>query len=37
LIKKADDMQKAYPYWSERKMGLFVPTIQALSDDQFGL
>ena len=37
LIKKADEMQKAYPYWSERKMGLFVPQMKALNDDEFGL
>ena len=30
LIKKAEEMQMAYPYWSERKMGLFVPQMQAL-------
>ena len=33
LIAKADEMQKAFPYWSERKMGLFVPQMQALSDE----
>ena len=33
LIKKADEMQKAFPYWSERKMGLFVPQMQALNDE----
>ena len=37
LIKKADQMAKAYPYWSERRMGLFVPQMQALQDDKFGL
>ena len=26
-IKKAEEMQKAFPYWSERKMGLFVPVM----------
>ena len=37
LIQKAEDMQKSFPYWAERKMGLFVPQMQALEDDQFGL
>ena len=37
LINKADEMQKAFPYWSERKMGLFVPQMKALQDDEFGL
>lgn len=33
LIKKADELQKGFPYWSERKMTLFVPQMQALQDD----
>ena len=24
-IKQADEMQKLYPHWSERKLNLFVP------------
>ena len=31
-IKKSDEMQKGFPYWSERRLGLFVPTMQAISD-----
>ena len=37
LIKKADEMQKAHPYWAERRLNLFVPQMQALQDDQFGI
>ena len=31
-IKKAEQMQQGFPYWSERRMGLFVPTMQALDE-----
>ena len=37
LIKKSDEMAKAFPYWSERRLGLFVPQMQAIQDDKFGL
>ena len=36
-IKQAEEMQKAFPYWSERKMGLFVPIMSTLEDSQYGL
>jgi len=35
LIAKADEMQKKYPYWSERAMGLFVPKMVAIDDSRF--
>lgn len=36
-IKRAELMQESHPYWAERKMGLFVPVMVALEDDQFGI
>lgn len=33
LIDQADEMQKKYPYWSERQMGLFVPKMVAIDDN----
>lgn len=36
-IKQAEEMQKAFPYWSERKMGLFVPIMTTLDESQYGL
>ena len=33
LIEKSNEMAKQFPYWSERKMNLFVPQMQALQDD----
>ena len=27
FIKKADELQMMYPYWSERKLSLFVPVM----------
>ncbi len=37
FIKKAESMQESHPYWAERKMGLFVPVMAALEDEQFGI
>lgn len=37
FIARAEEMQKGFPYWSERKMGLFVPIMTTLDESQFGL
>jgi len=35
LIKKSDELQQAFPYWAERKMGLFVPVMQPVDEANF--
>lgn len=32
-IKKAEELQTSFPFWSERKMGLFVPVMAVLDED----
>ena len=36
-IKKADAMAANFPFWSERKMFLFVPALAPIDEELFGL
>jgi hypothetical protein len=37
FIKKADEMQAFHPYWAERQLGLFTPTLDMVADDLYGI
>jgi hypothetical protein len=36
-IKKADELQKFFPYWAERQMSLFAPSLQMIDEKDYGL